>query len=152
MFKITSTLAITWPELSLQKGENVFTSRKAVPESAWPKLERFRARKLLDFEGEAHAKDAALAKLEDVTERQLFDMGKEELLELARANGITAADDAKKKDLLDALVPKCKPLPKLEPEPATDAAGKPDAAPAAASSPAAAAGKRGRQSTPVDVG
>jgi hypothetical protein len=119
MFVIKSTRAITWPELSLRKGENTFPSRKAVPANLWPKLDRFRDLKLLEFEGNGDTKDEP-AKLEELTQRQLFDMNKADLLELAKASGVEYPSlEPSKKELLDALTPKAKPLPKLD-KPATE--------------------------------
>lgn len=128
MFKITATRAITWPELSIRKGENVYPSRKSVPAELWPKLARFRQLGLVAFdlklgkdgmpEGEPDA-----IKVAELTERQLFDMSKDELAELAKAEGFPVPEelkDVKKSQLLEALVPKAKPLPKLD-EPAAEA-------------------------------
>jgi hypothetical protein len=116
MFLIKSTQLMEWPGFgfTLRKGDNELLSRKAVPAVLWPKLDRFRKLGLLAFEGEAKAGEDKPLVLAELTERQLYAMPKDQLLELARANGITAGDDAKKKELLDQLVPKAKPAPKLE--------------------------------------
>lgn len=126
MFKITATRAITWPELSIRKGENVYPSRKSVPAELWPKLARFRQLGLVAFDlefdkaGQPVGDDKVV--LAELTERQLFDMSKDELAELAKAEGFPVPDDlkdVKKSQLLEALVPKAKPLPKLD-EPAAE--------------------------------
>ncbi len=132
MFKITSTRPITWPGLALANGENVFPSRKSVPAELWPKLARFRALGLMSFElefdkaGQPVGEDAGIV-LEELTEQQLFQMSKAELAELAKANGISLPEDAKKNVLLEALVAKLpKPVKAGESSPAlADAA--PDA-------------------------
>ncbi len=113
MFTIKSTRDITWPEFALRKGENVLLSRKAVPAELWPKLDRFRSLKLIEFEGEADAGKEEALKLEELTEVQLFDMGKIELAELAKHSGVHAKGDSKK-ELLDALTPKAKQMLRLE--------------------------------------
>jgi len=107
MFKITSTQVMEWPALqfTILKGNNVFTSRKAVPEKLWPKLDRFRALKLLDFEGKAEAGKDEI-QLEELTEHQLFQMSKPDLVDLAKASSVSIPDGASKKTLLEALVAK----------------------------------------------
>jgi len=112
MFVIKATQAITWPNLALRKGENGFASRKAIPAELWPKLKRFRDLKVIAFEGEAAPGGPELPKLEELTERQVYNLNKEQLLELAKANDIEGLDEgSKKKELVDALVAK---LPKPE--------------------------------------
>ena len=112
MLKITSTRDITWPALSLVKGENVFPSRKSVPAELWPKLERFRGLGIVAFDDAKDGDDAV--KLEELSEVQLFQMSKAELAEIAKANGIALADDAKKNVLLEALVAKLAKTPVIE--------------------------------------
>jgi hypothetical protein len=109
MFKITSTRAITWPDLSLRKGENEFTSRKAVPPLLWPKLERFRELGLLSFEGEAKAGDDTV-KLEELSQRQLYAMSKAELADLAKTAGVAGlADGTSKATLIGELEKRLSP-------------------------------------------
>jgi hypothetical protein len=103
MFKITSTRAITWPEFSLRKGENVFPSRKAVPVELWKKLDRFRVLKLLDFEGAAEAGKDEAVKLEELSQRQLYAMSKTDLLELAKSSSVLVAEDGSKAVLIAEL-------------------------------------------------
>ena len=118
MFKITSTRPVTWPDLALVRGDNVFPSRKSVPAELWPKLERFRSLGILAFDSRAEGEAEGIV-LAELSEQQLYQMDKGELSELAKANGIALGDDAKKKDLLDALVAK---LPKPAPAPAVASA------------------------------
>jgi hypothetical protein len=105
MFKITSTHALTWTWtnlLKLKKGENTFPSEASIPAGVWPKLERFKTAKIVSFERTAGGdKPPTLAEL---TEADLFNMSKPDLLKLAQASGIAAADDASKKALIDALL------------------------------------------------
>lgn len=137
MFKITSTQAVNWPSFSLRKGENEFLSRKVVPAELWPKLARFRDLKLLIFEGNASAEKDEPVKLEELTQRQLYDMGKADLVELAKANGISVAGDASKATVLGLLE-------KRLPESAFPKAGTPSAPEATVVAAAPAA--------PVDAG
>jgi hypothetical protein len=115
MFTIKSTQLMEWPGFgfTLHRGDNVLPSRKAVPPKLWPKLERFRALKLLDFEGAPNADKAEDTKLADLTQQQLYAMPFPELLALAKTSGI-AAKNPSKKALLDELVKKAKPLPVAE--------------------------------------
>lgn len=127
MFKITATRPInwTWCSFALVKGDNEFTSRAAVPAELWTKLERLRGLGLVSYDDLAEGEKDGV-KLEELKERHLYAMSKDELAELAKANGLSvkASDESvgvKKKDLLDALVAK---LPKPTPaeQPATEAA------------------------------
>jgi len=157
MFKITSKQPISWDwaSFALVKGENEFPSRQSVPTELWPKLKRFRDVGILEFEsefdkdGKLREHDSDNVVLAQLTERQLYAMSKDELAELAKANGVDvkASDESvgiKKRDLLEALVSK---LPK-PPEPEE---------PAKAGPPAVAgkgkAGKGGQQPAgPVTIG
>jgi hypothetical protein len=117
MFQITSTRPITWPgfDFKLERGINEIESRRAVPPELRPKLLRFRALKLIDFAGDFS--EEALketTKLAELTQRQLYAKDKAALAELAKAEGIAVPEGASKKQLVEALEPKCKPLPKLE--------------------------------------
>lgn len=119
MFKINSTCAIDWRpdfDFALRKGDNVLTSRQAVPAELWTKLKRFRGLGIVAFEGEAEAgKD--VVKLDELNEQQLFAMSKEELAELAAASSVTVDAGAKKAALIEALKAK---LPKPPEQPAED--------------------------------
>lgn len=140
MFTIKSTQLMEWPALNftLRKGENALTSRKAVPPELWPKLERFRTLKLLDFEGEAKpGGEDDHAKLAELTQAQIYAMSKDDLAELAKREGVTVADGAKKKALLDALVAKLAKVP----DPAPPAEGKAGGEPAEAALTAEGLGK-----------
>ncbi len=122
MFTIKSTRLMEWPGhgFTLRKGDNEFPSRRAVPAVLWPKLERFRKLKLLDFQGAAAVGESEpQPKLADLKQVQLYAMSKEDLAELAKREGVTAKS-GKKSDMLEALVPGCK-----NPKPATDADEKP---------------------------
>lgn len=140
MFKITSTRPVTWPGFALLKGDNVFPSRKSVPAELWPKLARFRDLDILAFDLEFDKDGKPVGddsiKLDELTELQLFQMGKAELADLAKANGVTLGDDAKKAQLLEALVAK---LPKRPaPEEAKAEAGPDAGAPKRSRGPATA--------------
>lgn len=120
MFKITSKQPINWDRVSfaLAKGDNEFPSKQSVPAELWPKLERFRSLGIVDFEGDAKAGGDKVV-LEQMTERHLYAMSKDELAALAESNkiSVTAAEPAvgvKKKDLLEALVAKLPKAPELE--------------------------------------
>lgn len=131
MFKITSTRAIDWAgfDFKLHRGDNVLESPSAVPAELRGKLERFRKLGLVAFEDTDWT---GTAKLADLTEVQLFAKDKAALADLAKAEGISVPDGASKKQLVEALVPKCKPRLRLEdPAPADDKkaeAGKPEGA------------------------
>lgn len=127
MFTINAKQAVKWPNLSLVKGANDFLTRDAIPVELWPKLARFRQLGILAFELELGKDGRPVGEadklvLEQLTERQLYDLSKDELAELAEANKVevVAADAAvgvKKADLVRELVAK---LPK-PPEPETPA-------------------------------
>lgn len=105
MFKITSTHALNFPsvQFKIAKGENVFASEKKIPDAAWSRLERMREAKILSFERTGKDDDA---KLEELSEANLYDMSKEELTQLAARSGVTVDAGASKKMLLDALMTK----------------------------------------------
>lgn len=107
MFRITNTHSadISWPALVLTKGENVLLSRKQVPPELWPKLDRFRKLGLVQFDGDANAEKDEPTKLEDLDETRLFNMGKNELAELAKAH-VPVAEGASKHELIKALMAK----------------------------------------------
>jgi hypothetical protein len=109
MFTITATRDITWPHFALVKGKNDFLTRKEIPAELWPKLGRFRQLKLVEFEGDAEAGKEEPLKVEELTERQIYDLDKVQLAELAKSAGVLLAADSSKKALIDALVPKAKP-------------------------------------------
>ncbi len=102
MFVINSSRGVWLSTLTLIAGPNAFTSRRAIPAELWPRLDHFRKLGLLEFEGAAEAGSDAPT-LSELTERQLYDMPKAELAELARASGVALAVDASKKDAIDAL-------------------------------------------------
>ncbi len=105
MFRITNTHSadITWPEFVLTKGENVLLSRKQVPPELWPKLDRFRKLGLVQFDGDANAEKDEPTKLEDLDEARLFNLGQNELAELAKAHA-PVAEGASKPELIKALM------------------------------------------------
>lgn len=109
MFNITCARPIEWPNFSLRKGENVFTTRKAVPSNLWPKLDRFRALGIVDFEGKAEAGGDDLPKLEELSQKQLYALKKDELVELAKGAGVLVAEDASKAVLIGELEKKLSP-------------------------------------------
>ncbi len=114
MFRITNTHTadISWSNLVLTKGENVLLSRKQVPPELWPKLDRFRKLGLVQFDGDANALNDEPSKLSDFDEARLFNMGKNELAELAKAH-VPVAEGASKRDLINALMAKMTPPPGL---------------------------------------
>ena len=108
MFKITSTRNVSWPSLQLRKGENEFTTSAEIPAELWPKLSVFRKLGVLEFDlklddsgvpAELHAP----VKLEELTERHLFAMGKDALAELAKQNGVRVGESDEKAELIQAL-------------------------------------------------
>lgn len=103
MFKITSTRPVEWPSFVLRKGVNELASRKAVPVELWPKLARFRDLGILSFDGEAKVGPNDGPKLDGLNQAQLYALSKDQLIELAKAEGMTVTDSTRKSELLAEL-------------------------------------------------